>query len=514
MLKTVVVALLLVVLSQTAWTQDAKKANNLFEAGDYEAAIAEYETLLEEDKENTEYNYRLAICFLNTNIDKSKALPFLQKVTAKADYPENAMYLLGRAYHFAYKFDKAIESYNAFKQKGKGNEANLKDVIQQIEYCQNAKELMKFPVSLTFENLGEKINSAYPDYYPFVPVDESFIAFNSRRDDGSEERPDGSFYSNIYVSYVQEGKFDKAKNIGEKINRPNMNEEIIGLSADGSKALLNLENSTGTTDLYSNAVQDGAFDIPKKLEKEINSKFTEIAASMSADGQAIYFASDRPDGYGGVDLYVSRLLPNGKWGPAQNLGPTINTPSDEDFPNISPDGNTLHFSSKGHTSMGGYDIFAAEWDATKRKFGKIRNMGFPINTPEDNMNFRISETGRYGYISALRKEGYGDLDIYRVTFNEVEPKYTVLKGIIKTSEKVKEVDDIFVTVMDVESGEIYGDYLPNPNTMRYVIILPPGKFNLVISASGFEEFNENIDIFDKSSYRSEIKKDIILQVEK
>src|SRR5690606_30051200 len=105
-------------------------------------------------------------------------------------------------------------------------------------------------------------------------------------------------------------------------------------------------------------------------------------------------------------------------GPPQNLGPTINTPDDEDFPNISPDGKTLFFSSRGHAGMGGYDIFKSTWDADKRKFGSVENMRYPINTPDDDMNFMLSETGRYGYMSSLRADGYGDIDIYRVTFNE------------------------------------------------------------------------------------------------
>ena len=184
----------------------------------------------------------------------------------------------------------------------------------------------------------------------------------------------------------------------------------------------------------------------------------------------MYFASNRDGGYGGVDIYVTKKLPNGKWGLPQNLGPTINTKFDEDFPNISNDGKTLYFSSKGHTSMGGYDIFKASWDNVKRIWTTVKNIGYPINTPEDNMNYRESKSGRTGYISTLRANGLGDLDIYSVTFNEVDPEYTVVKGFITTSDSSHIFTDAAISVLDLQIDEEYGSYLPNPNTGRFIII--------------------------------------------
>ncbi len=505
------IVVLLMLTAVSGWAQDKKKANTWFSEQNYEQALEEYLSLLEDEPNNMEYNYRLGVCYLNTNIDKAKAVPYFEKVANDPKANANTLYLLGRSYHFAYRFDEAIETYNKFRKQGTGSPDNLKDVDFQIEYCQNAKELMKFPVKVEFENLGDAVNGPYPDYFPFVPVDESFLVFNTRRDDGSEENIDGSHTSNIYIAKVKNGTFTEAKSVGDVINTDEGNEEIIGLSNDGSKALLYFDDNRNYGEIYIGAVQDGKFDKPAVLDKVINSRYVEIAASFTEDGNAIYFASDRPGGYGGVDLYVSRILPNGQWGPAQNLGPSVNTADDEDFPNIAPDGTTLYFSSKGHTSMGGYDIFKATYDEAKKKWGGVRNIGFPINTPEDNMNFRVSKTGRYGYISALRKGGYGDLDIYRVTFKEVDTRYTVIKGVVSSADTTQQVGDVFISVMDLETQEIYGDYLPNPESMRYIIILPPGKFNVFIEADGFEEVSEDIEVYDKSSYRAEVKKDIVLK---
>lgn len=505
----------------SAYSQDEKKttpfiADQKFNSGNYEGALEDYLTLLEGDSKNDKYNYNIAICYLNTNINKSKAIPYLEVLTRKPKFDPNAMYLLGRAYHYAYRFDEAIKTYTIFKQTGRGNADNLIDVDRQIQFCINAKELIKFPLNVTFENLGNNINSPYADYYPFVPSDEAFILYNSRRPDegATQVKEDGTYPAAIFVSKVTDGNFIKSKNIGPPISKKDGEQEVIGLSANGESMLLYYTNLKGVGDIYITGLdKNKAFKVAEKLPDNINSsKAEEIAACISSDATMLYFASTRTGGLGGTDLYMSKKLPNGTWGPAQNLGPEINTPFDEDFPNLSADGKVLYFSSNGHTTMGGYDIFKAEFNPDTKKYDNPKNLGYPINTPEDNYNFRVSANNRYGYISALREGGMGDLDIYRVTFNEVEPQYSVVKGNIVSADSTQKLNfaDVFISVSDSKTQELIGNYLPNQNTGRYVIVLSPGTYDISIEATGFQSVIETVTILDKSSFKFEITKDVKL----
>ena len=503
----------LIILSGTTFAQDkatSKLANELFNDGNFKAALDEYKELIEAVPNDLKFNYRAGVCYLNTNIDKSEAIPHLEKVIGMEDADPNTYYLLGRAYSFAYRFPKAIKMYEKFKELNKGNEENLQDVEKQIEYAYNAIEIMKFPLDVRFENMGPVINSTSPDYYPFVPLNESFLIYNTKRDDGSNQLPDGSFNSEIYISKVKNGKYGNARKLDQNVNTLNGSEEIIGLSGDGKHLLFYYDNEAHYGDLFIADYKNDKISNIVKLPKVINSKNHEIAASISKFGDVIYFASDRDGGYGGVDIYSSRLLPNGKWAPAQNLGATVNTEYDEDFPNVTSDNKTLYFSSRGHTSMGGYDIFKATWNPVKRNWGDVKNIGYPLNTHEDNMNFRASKTGRTGYISALRAKGFGDLDVYSVTFNEVDPQYTVLKGFVTASDSTV-IKDVFISVLDKQTDELYGSYMTNPISGRYVIILPPGKFNILVEVSGFNLLAEDIEVYGKSSFRSVIKKDYLLK---
>jgi len=291
--------------------------------------------------------------------------------------------------------------------------------------------------------------------------------------------------------------------------------DVIGLSANGNTLLLYLRDAKKAGNIYISEKDDaGKFSKITLLDKNINSPNEEIAACINAEGDLIYFASDRPGGVGGTDIYVCKKTPQGKWGIAQNAGKNINTVQNEDFPNISPDGKTLYFSSMGHTSMGGYDIFKAHQNE-EGVWENIQNLGFPVNTTMDDYNFRISKNERYGYISTIRPDGLGDFDNYRVIFNDVEPELTVMYGqVLAEDDSQVNFPDVFITVTSDKNGEIIGNYLPNPRTGKYVVILPPGKYTLDVELFNFKLLSKKLEIMDKVSYQSEKEFDLKLQIQK
>lgn len=490
-------------------------AENKFKVENYEDALEDYLQLTAIDSKNESVNYNTAVCYLNTNINKAKAIPYLEIVTRNEKHNPNADYLLGRAYQYANRFDDAILSFEKFKKNAKGNEDNLKEVEQQIQHCINAKELIKYPVDVIFQNLGKNINTSFADYYPFVTENEAYIIYNSKRPAEKEaaKMDNGQYLNTIQVSKVVNGTYMESSTVGEPIGKGNSGNEIIGMNSRGNIILINKLNIRGESKLYqSEILANGEFTKPEELPQTINGSGDVIAATINSEGTAIYFASNRKGGIGGTDLYTCNKLPNGKWSEAKNMGKEINTVYDEDFPNLSPDGKTLYFSSKGHSSMGGYDIFKASLSESKGEFEKVKNIGYPINTSYDDLNFRISKTGRYGYVASLRGGGIGDFDIYRVSFNDVEIDYSVLIGQLQSKDTTNIVDyrNTFVTVNDNITNEIIGTYIPNPVTGRLIVILPPGKYTVIVESPGFKDYKQPVEIFDKATYQSEINLNISL----
>lgn len=490
--------------SKTLITQ----ADESLKLENYEDALEDYLQLVAFDQKNETYNYNTAVCYLNTNINKAKAVPYLENIIRNEKHNPNADYLLGRSYQYANRFDDAIAAFEKFQKNGKGSESNLKEVHQQIQHCINAKELIKFPIDVVFQNLGKTINSSFADYYPFVNENEAYMVFNSKRpfDKEASKNPNGSFSNSIYISKVINGEYASADIIGKPISVGNSVEEVIGMNAKGNILLINKPNLRGESKLYLSTLQDGGvFSKLEELPLTINGSGDVIAATMDNEGKLIYFASNRKGGFGGTDIYSCKKLPNGKWSEAKNLGEKINTALDEDFPNLSPNGNTLYFSSKGHSSMGGYDIFKTTLNESGLDFGDVKNIGYPVNTSYDDLNFRISKNGRYGYVSSVRGGGQGDYDIYRVSFNDIEMDYTVLIGDLVTKDTLNKIEfrDTFISISNTITNEIVGNYLPNPSSGRFIIIVPPGKYTLSVESPGFKDYKFPLEIHDKVSYQSE-----------
>lgn len=535
MKKTFFVSTLLfgIYLSYFAQTNEDKKTyNEYFTEGSYLILEENYPTALinlkkayEIDSTNANINFLIGECYLHSATEKSKAEYYLAKAiqnikkkyrpndpTEKAAPPHAYLYY-AQALHINYKFDEAIQNYDNFL-KFIGPSA-AKEWQSEITYYKNqsnfAKKMVANPINVKLINLGDSINSPYPDYSPVLTADEKMIIFTTRRPNVqcSERTVDGQYFEDLVVSYKDDnGNWSKPSLLSENVNTCG-HEASINLTPDG-QTLIVYKDDGGDGNLYFTQWNGREWSILQKFGSDINSPYWETHACLSTDGQVLYFVSDRPGGFGGRDIYRVVKLPNGQWSKALNLGPTINTPYDEDGVFMHPDGKTLFFASKGHQSMGGFDIFFSILDEDG-KFSEPFNIGYPINTPDDDVFYVTSPDGKRAYYSSFKEGGYGDKDIYMITIPESSEKNVVVyKGKFIPSNGETLPDDITIVVTDKETGDIVGVYRPQKNG-NFVFILKPGKeYNVSYEANG-EKFYEDEIYAGKDETYKELGKELELE---
>ncbi|MFQ5334913.1 MAG: hypothetical protein ACE5DN_02445, partial [Flavobacteriales bacterium] len=436
---------------------------------------------------------------------------YLEKAVKLPKSDPDATYNLALGYTYVLKFDKALKAFEKYKQSAAGT--HQKEVDKKIASCKAAKKIMRNPVDVTFENLGPLINTPFPDYYPFVAKDESFLVFTSRRsgNTGGILEFDGFFSSDIWISYKnkQTGKFGKAKNAGYMVNSE-YDEQAVGLSDDANTLFVYVDKIKEYGDIYQAKRGKRSFMKAEKMGEYVNSPDLETAASISADGNTFFFASNKKDAEakGGLDLYMTRKLPTGEWALPQNIS-QLNTAGNEDFPTLSADGKRLYFCSDGLPGMGGFDVFFSNWDPETNAWSKPQNLGYPLNTPMDERVISFSEDGEHAYISALRKEGIGDLDIYRVTYKDKLPQAILLLKLPSGKSDNPYITDAFLTINDMNGNQI-GDYQPNLRTGTYTIILAAGTYNIVIEAEGYQMYDKNLVITPEEAASGMLMKEITI----
>jgi hypothetical protein len=254
----------------------------------------------------------------------------------------------------------------------------------------------------------------YPEYRPLISADESKLIYTSRMpaNSGAKIDPkDGQTFEDIFISYNKNGSWSTSASVGAPIDTKS-HDATAGLSPDGQTLYIYRTNQNG--DIYQSHFANNAWGSPSRLDQKINSGGKESSITMSADGKVMYFISDKIGGYGMGDIYKTVLDDKGKWTDAQNLGPAINTQYDEQGVYLSPDGLTLYFGSNGHNTMGGYDIFKSTYNSGQ--WSVPENLGYPINTPGDDVFFVMPNNKKHAYYSSNQSGGTGDMDIYMITF--------------------------------------------------------------------------------------------------
>jgi hypothetical protein len=403
--------------------------------------------------------------------------------------------MLAQAYYYDGKFERAVEALNEYISKEKDGQM-VKAAKADLEKYLNAKRIASNPLNAILVNLGPQINSKYSEINPFISKNEDILVYSSNRNQNY----------NIYVSKKDINKtlWEQSKLAGNAVNTVN-DEFVAGLSPSGKNLFVHYNQISGFEDINMSIREKGVYRELEDPGSRINSTYREEGACMTENGDTLYFASDRPGGFGGFDLYYSLRLPDGTYGTPINLGEMINSKLDENYPNLSPDGSRLYFASKGHNSIGGFDIFYTVIGPVSKTWLTPVNLGYPINNAYDNKNIAFSNDSRYAYISTIDKLSYGDYDIYKVIFLDVEPVYIIVntKLLRNDNEEMKPLDtEIEYLQITVYSGtQVYGRYSYDNRLNSFILALKPGTYILEIESDNFELYRKKITI-DENYYKN------------
>jgi tetratricopeptide (TPR) repeat protein len=489
----------LMIFSVAASAQSTRELKEIFSQAESYYLYEEYDLanqlyILLDTPDNLNIKYKIGTCYLNIPGEKANAIPYLEAAVKNASYeakvesfsekraPLDAYFFLGKAYMINNELEKALATFQKFDNLArgadvKGNMKNLEYVGQQIKSCKNAIDFESKPVEMSKRMLGGGFTQGSVNENPAVSFDGNSIAYTERR----------GMVNVIMYSRKERDIWQPPIDITAMINAGE-DCSTCALNKDGTELFI-YKNDNYDGNIYSSHLVNGTWTPIKKLNKNINTKFYESHASVSADGKKLYFTSNRDGGAGSLDIYVSEKDASGDWGPAVNLGNTINTPYNEDTPFITENDSLLFFCSEGHTSMGGFDNFKSTKLETAWKTPS--NLGFPINSTDDDKFFQPAGNGRNAYYSITtdykKKDifylGLGNINVNQIY--EIVGKYSLRDTTIAFDKSY------LIQLIDKNSGDTLDIGYPNKFTGRYSFVVPPGSFRLVYCGLGY--FPQSVD---------------------
>jgi WD40-like Beta Propeller Repeat len=399
-------------------------AQDLYDEGKFEFALKQFKKLEATSPSEPILLYRIGVCQLYEKGNRQIAYDYLSKVDKSKFSKSDFLYRLAQAQLIAGKYDEATTNATEALTK-KLEPKKLEDVRLLIKQIENAKNnLSKNNPAHTVSNLGSMVNSKFDESNPAINASGNYLLFSytgEKSVGGLQAQPgdkntDGIYYSDIFLSKKgNDGNWSSSK-LYDSLMAANGSEYPLSIAADGMRMLSGRQESYVNHSVSMNKKDSaGAWALIGEVMGLVNSPSYEGGAALFPSNNKMVFSSDRLGGFGGKDLYIAELMEDSTWGRIKNLGQGINGPNDEDFPHMHVDGKTLHFSSNGPSSMGGYDIFVAEYSPEEDTWGSKTNLGAPINTAHDELQFQLVSSGKSGYFSSGRNGGQGGSDIYMVS---------------------------------------------------------------------------------------------------
>ena len=484
------------------------KAKMKYQNADYKAALRLYRDIYVNEAENALINYRIGQCHLALR-NINEALEYFEKAYKLDNFLLGIHSSLGQAYHLKGNLDRAVEEYNKYKESLSPGKLAKDEVGFYLQQCEYAKSLMSKPIKVSIKNMGSNINSEYPDYAPSITLDGKTFIFTSRRSDTKgkgRDNYDHGYYEDVYTSNYNESSssWSPAEGIKGRVNTV-FHDASMSISPDGTEIFVykNAPTTTKSGDIYvSRKGSTGKWSKPQSLPgKNINTSYFESSACLSADGNMLYFVSERKKGLGHGDIYRSKRISRTEWGEAKNLGPMINSTEDEIGVFIHPDGKTLFFSSKGHKCIGGYDIFRSVFK--DGKWSQAENIGYPINTTGDDVHFVMTTDNQTGFYSSIRPDGFGEKDVYEINFEkfdivkgeEIREKEShplaILKGTVTDNQILQGVKGK-IYVIDPATNELVGSTSTDENGNYFIIV--PGNLEYEVGFSNEKFKNSKVKV--------------------
>lgn len=425
--RNLVISIVLILLNHTLFAQAVTDPEELFSEGEYfflseeyEEALYYYLQLVEVFPDHANFNWKAGNTYLQIPGQEFMAIPYLEKAITKTSIkykkrkfkeknaPHHAYFMLGNAYRHNNELEKALEIYDIFvNSKDFEGNYNLRIVETEIASCNRAKIIRDDPVNASFTKLEDPVNTSSDNTNAVTSGDGNTMVFVTEL----------KFYDAIHLTKKIDGKWTPPEVLNPQVGSDG-DFYPTALSYDG-KELYMVRHATENNDLYVSTLGESFWSKAIPLNSFINTRAHETHASLSKDGNFLYFTSARRGGTGNLDIYRSERKPGGDWEEAVNLGPKINTPEDEDAPFLSTDGNRLIFCSKGHFNMGGYDIFYSDLE-TNGEWTDPVNIGYPINTTGDELFYFPIGNGSQGYMAKVDRDGPLTFDIYLVEIPDPE----------------------------------------------------------------------------------------------
>lgn len=460
----------------------------------YINAQNEYMKLVNAEPTNDIYNFEAGLSYYLSTFQQTKSIPLFEAALqhSKEDTIVELFYFLGKSYQLNSEFEKAIAAFEKFDNfidyPTKSGKMLKNDINREIENNKNGINYLSAKNNKVFiENIGEKVNSKDREYAPVINNTGDVLLFTSRRNYKGNKKDKGDLlpYEDIYVAKKSEVGWDLLTEKGElkKYLPDNVNtkkhDASITYSTDGNTIFTYKKDA-----IWQSSFKDGSWSTLKKLDDKINaSKFNVPSVTISADGTTMFFVSTKKNGIGGKDIYKAVKKSTGEWDLPVLLSANINTTDDEDAPYLTEDGKTLYFSSTGHASMGGYDIYKS--DLVNGEWSKAENLGVPFNSPADDIYFIVDKTKENGFLSSSRIEGNGTFDIYSFSATCKNLENTEIRGIVYNNEIKQPVKStLTLTNLGTNKEETHTTSL-STNGKFLLVAKPESQYSLSIVAEGF-----------------------------